>query len=98
MKKFYHLLALSLPAIIYFKVVDAHAVSSPILDDYDMVLNYLVRFKEATFWNRMFMLFEQANEHRMFHSRLIYILYYWITGSVDFRSLIFLGNAQLVVI
>lgn len=98
MKRLYALLALIIPAAIYFKVVGTYAVSSPVMDDYDAILNYLIRFRQAAFWSKLSMLFEQANEHRMFHSRLIYLLYYYITGNVDFRNLIFLANAQLIVI
>ncbi len=37
------------------------------------------------------------NEHRIFSSRVVYVLYDALTGGINFRNLIFLGNLELLI-
>jgi len=87
-----------IPAFVFFKVLNDNAVNVPILDDYDAILNFLHDFKAASFINKLVLLFSQHNEHRILHSRLLYISYYSLFGDINFRNIIFLGNLQLLPI
>ncbi len=87
-----------IPAIIYFKLVDKYAVNFPYMDDYNAILEFLSKFKIASFADKFFLLFSQHGDHRIFHSRVIYVIYYYLFGRINFRSIIFIGNLQLVVI
>lgn len=85
--------------VIPFLVVSAlTAVNIPVMDDYEMVLGSLIDWKKADFWDKLGVLFAQYNEHRIVFSRVMYVLYYSILGDVNFRNLIFLANAQLLVV
>jgi hypothetical protein len=43
-------------------------------------------------------IFAISNEHRMVTSRLIYAVSYWLTGTVNFAVIGFIGNASIVVL
>jgi hypothetical protein len=88
--------AVFLPAAVYFAVVNRYAVNMPILDDFDAILDFLCRYRQVHGVQRFFLLFEQQNEHRIFSSRVVYVLYDAMTGGVNFRNLIFLGNLELL--
>jgi hypothetical protein len=86
-----------IPALLFFKVVFDSAVNLPIKDDYDAILNFILDFRSASFSQKIALLFSQHNEHRIFHSRLIYVTYYMLFGEINFRHLILIGDLQLVI-
>lgn len=87
-----------LPAIPYFVVVLQNAPNVPIMDDYDAILAFLNNWRGADLMGKLSLLFQQYNEHRLLHSRIVYVLYYSLFGNVDFRNLILLADLQLVII
>ncbi len=88
-----------IPALIYFVLVTQYAVNVPMKDDYDAILNFLNSYSHTpSFFHKLGLLFAQHNEHRIFSTRLITVLYYSIFGNVNFRNLILIGNLQLMVI
>ncbi|MBN9382156.1 MAG: hypothetical protein J0H74_15415 [Chitinophagaceae bacterium] len=87
-----------IPALLFFKVASEHAVNIPIMDDYDAILDFLHNFRLASFWEKICLLFSQHNEHRLFHSRVLYVSYYYLFGDINFRNIILIGDLQLVVI
>ena len=89
---------LLLPALLYFVVVLQYSPNVPIIDDYDAILGFLLKFTHADGWHKFLLLFSQYGEHRILHSRLIYVCMYYLTGTVNFRTLIIIGNLQLVPI
>ncbi len=97
-KSIYKYLVLAIPCLIYFTVVFRYSVNMPAQDDYDAILVFLMNFKKATGIDKFFLLFSQHNEHRILSSRLLYVLYYYIAGAINFKDIIFIGNAQLIVL
>lgn len=87
-----------LPAVPYFVVVLQNAPNVPIMDDYDAILAFLNNWRGADLMGKLSLLFQQYNEHRLLHSRIVYVLYYSLFGNVDFRNLILLADLQLVII
>lgn len=86
-----------IPIFIYFKIVNEYALNIPYRDDYQAILNFIIDYKAtSSFTHKVWLLFHQHNEHRIFPSRLMYLWYYNIFGNINFRSLIFIGNLQLV--
>lgn len=85
-----------MPALFYFYNVYQYACNIPIMDDYDAILNFLHDFNSAGFRDRLLLLFSQHNEHRLLHSRIIYIAYDQLFHNVSFRNLIFIGDGQLL--
>lgn len=87
-----------LPALFFYAQVLKNATNIPITDDYEAILQWLHDFNHSHGWHRLLLLFRQHNEHRILHSRVVYLLYYWVTGGINFRNLIIIGDLQLVVI
>jgi len=79
---------------IYF--VNKYAVNLPSLDDYGAILNFLNNYKTSSGWSKFILLFSQHNEHRILSSRIIYVLYYSLFHTINFRHIIILGNIQLL--
>lgn len=84
-----------IPVLIYFNVVNRYIVNIPMKDDYDAILGFLNNFREADFSQKIHLLFSQHNEHRIFASRLVYALYYILTGTANFKSFAIIANLQL---
>lgn len=90
---------IAIPVCIYFAVVLKYAVNIPSQDDYGASLQFLCKYRAAaTAADKFFLLFIQHNEHRIASSRLIYLIYYKLLGSLNFVHLIVLANLQLVLI
>jgi len=87
-----------IPVFLYFRIALRYSVNIPWSDDYDAILGWLIHFKAAPYTEKILLLFDQHNEHRLFASRLIYVLYNYVIGPVNFRVLTFIGNLQLVVV
>jgi hypothetical protein len=86
-----------IPALLYFRIVAKYSVNIPWSDDYDAILAFLLQFKVASFWDKLGLLFSQHNEHRIFTSRVVYVLYDALFGHINFRALTFIGDSQLLV-
>jgi hypothetical protein len=89
---------LFVPAIVYFFYVYKDGVNIPGQDDYDAILNFLLRYNVAPFKEKIWLLFDQHNEHRILLSRIIYVLYYDFFGNINFRALKFIADTQMIMI
>lgn len=87
-----------MPAVLYMVMISQYAVNIPYMDDYHAILDFLCNFKTADFSHKISLLFSQHNEHRILSSRIIYVIYYNIFGDIDFKSIIFLANLELLFI
>ena len=87
-----------IPAVLYLNTAYQYACNIPVLDDYDVILAFLHDFKAAGFGQKLLLLISQHNEHRLLHSRLLYVAYYGITGNINFRNIILIGDLQLLAI
>lgn len=86
-----------LPCLPYIVISAQYAANIPILDDYDAILEFLLNFKRGNLWEKVGLLFTQYNEHRLVYSRIVYLLYYYVFGNVNFKNLVILGNVNLIV-
>lgn len=87
-----------IPALAYLSVSFRTANNYPKMDDFDAVLQWLVDFRHASFWEKFSLLLRQHNEHRILSSRIAYATYYYIFGNINFRSLIIIADLQLMVV
>jgi hypothetical protein len=94
--KIMQVLVLTIPAIIYFVVLNKYALNIPAQDDYDAILHFIHYYSEAHGISKFFSLFTPHGEHRILSSRLIYVACHNIFGEINFRSIILIGNLQLV--
>ncbi len=65
-------------------------------DEFDTALNFMLQIDQGIgvrdFFSRLFAI---SNEHRMVTSRLMFASSYWLTGTVDFSVISWLGNLSL---
>lgn len=88
--------AIIIVALVYFSTVNTYALNLPYRDDYNAILEFLNKFKLAGFGEKIALLFSQHGEHRILSSRIVYALYYTITGTINFKDIIFIANLQVV--
>lgn len=86
-----------IPALILFKTVNEYSVNIPMLDDYDTILDFLYKFKTDS-GNRLSLLFSLHNEHRIVTSRILYLVYYNLSGGINFETLLIINNLMLIPI
>jgi hypothetical protein len=88
------LVALSLPIATYGLLVGHYSVNIPVWDDYDTILKFL-NLPDAT---RLQTLVAQHNEHRLVWTRVAAEVCNRLLHQSDFRLLICIGNAGLVLL
>lgn len=82
-----------LPFAVYLYYVLRYSTNVPIADDYDAVLGFLHSFFQAgSPGEKLSLLFEQHNEHRIVFDRIVFLVQYLILGRVDFWQLTLFGN------
>lgn len=89
---------LLIPAIPFFGWAFNNRPDRPAYDDYNAILEVVVDWKKFTGWDKFGVLFAQNNEHRILPTHLISILYYEVTGTLNFTMLAFIGDLQMFVI
>jgi hypothetical protein len=73
-----------------------HALNIPYADDIRDILLFLTEVSQSQDWTHSFgLFFAQINDHRTLSSRIVYYLVYLLTGEVNFRTLVFVGNLGL---
>lgn len=86
-----------IPAVLFFNSVGDYMVNIPYTDDYDAMLDFLNNFSQAGFGRKMELLFSWHNEHKIVPSRIIYTIYYGITGGINFDTMRYLSCIQLLI-
>ena len=82
--------------IVHIVIVLKYAANLPDWDDYDAVLRFAANFvQEEDSMVRLKSIFSQHNEHRIAFDRIIILLNLLIAGSINFKTLIILGNVLL---
>ena len=73
-----------------------YAVNVPWMDDTDAFPDFLGRFLEAkNFDERVWLMFKPNNEHRIVYAKLMNLLHYALTGTLNMRTLTILSNITL---
>lgn len=76
-----------------------YAVNVPWMDDADAFPDFLGRFLEAkNFGERVSLLFKPNNEHRIVYAKLMNLLHYSLTGTLNMRTLTIISNITLFAI
>lgn len=93
MKKYLPVIAI---IALYYATVFFGTANFPINDDYE-ILKFLCEYKNATSVQDKFDLFVmQNNEHRPAFTRLIFLAYYNIFGTINFRNIAVIGNLAIL--
>ncbi len=90
------LLALAPAVYVAARVVEASR-DVAYWDEFDTALNLVLQLDRGIGVREFFSrLFEISNEHRMVTSRLMFAASYWLSGTVDFAVISWLGNLSLL--
>lgn len=85
-----------LPIFFFLLMLFIYAVNVPWMDDTDAFPDFLGRFLEAkNFDERVWLLFKPNNEHRIVYAKLINLLHYALTGTLNMRTLTIISNITL---
>jgi hypothetical protein len=89
--------AVTTPIAAYLALAWSTRVDAPISDDFDALLYFLVRDREAIGWSERFAnLLAPHVDHRLVVSRLIALATTFLQGRIDFSVLSGVGNAALL--
>jgi hypothetical protein len=81
----------------YLYYIHLYAVNIPISDDYDLVrVKYTLLTQEFSWWQKIKLLLEPENDHRILVPRSIALLDYAIEGFINYRTLIWVVNGSLL--
>jgi len=79
--------------LIHYTVLLIYAENIPIGDDYYDVFRFLYRYEHAaSVKEKLLALYAQHNEHRTTLSRIVYLAMYDLSGTINFRELILIGD------
>jgi len=86
-----------LPIFFFTLMLFTYSVNVPWFDDVDAFPDFLGRFLEAKDNNeRIWLVFKPNNEHRIVYSKLVTLLHFYISGTLNIRTLIILSNITLL--
>ena len=100
---FYILFTLSvliglIPILRYAGLIDTYAVNVPTWDDFDAVLEFLLRYLESeTLAEKLYLVFKQHNEHRILIHRLLVLIEWFVFGAVNFRHQAMFANIAFLL-
>lgn len=81
----------------YLYYIHLYAVNIPISDDYDLVrVKYTLLTQEFSWWEKIKLLLEPENDHRILIPRSIALLDDAIEGFINYRTLIWVVNSSLL--
>ena len=94
------LIALSLAPVAF---IGSHVASATrdiaYWDELDTAVQLVLNLDAGLGWQDFVRrIFEISNEHRMVTSRLMFAGSYWLTGTVNFAVISFIGNASIVLL
>ncbi|MGV3600569.1 MAG: hypothetical protein ACO1N1_05145 [Dyadobacter fermentans] len=81
-------LVMALPVVFWVAVILYYSVNLPWYDDFDPFPDFLHKWITSdALPERLKLLFQPNNEHRMVVGKLATLLYYWVTGHLNFTFL-----------
>lgn len=86
-----------MPILYYAITLVRYAWNMPYMDDYPVLVAFLNRWPEASFLQKLDLLLEQNNFHRVVWVRVLTLLNIGVTGTINFTFLQFVGNAALLL-
>ncbi|MCE7065447.1 hypothetical protein [Dyadobacter sp. CY326] len=80
--------AMTLPVLLWVAVILYYSVNLPWYDDFDPFPDFLRQWiNDEALSDRLKLLFQPNNEHRMVIGKLVTLSYYWVTGHLNFTFL-----------
>lgn len=90
---------LVVPVLVFAAYLFKYSLNIPWFDDFENIPYFLQRALDAPTWSSRFeALLRPNNEHRVLYARLVVLMNYLLTGTLNFRFFQFVGNASFLVI
>lgn len=84
------------PIVYFYIILEAHTINIPYTDDYNL-LETVHNFRTSnSFLNSIKVLFEQVNQHRFAFERIVMLIMVLLTGTVNIKIQILIGNFFLL--
>jgi len=83
---------IAVPVIYFFILLDAHLVNIPYTDDFNLLETVQKLRNSGSFLEMLKALFEQVNQHRFGFERIVMLILYVLTGTVNIRTQIIIGD------
>jgi hypothetical protein len=97
LKKFASASALPIFFLFWVLIISLHKPNIPIMDDYDAILDFLIKWQEND-KNKFLLLLSPHNEHPLAIPKLIILGQFKLFGIVDFRILTAVAQLLLVIL
>lgn len=98
-RPFVWLLIASLCSGTLFYFIYKSAINVPFIDDYCALIDFIIQYSKAeSIQQKIHFIFRQHNVHRIAFARLIVLLDYYATNSINFRHLAWIGSINQIVI
>jgi tetratricopeptide (TPR) repeat protein len=102
-EKMTKILNVSIPLVItsligvFFWTIYEYGINIPFSDDYDDILNFLNSFLNAeNGGSKIHLIFATYAYHKLVFLRLVTLLHYFLTGNVNLKILMMIGNLGLI--
>lgn len=83
---------IAFPVIYFFILLDAHLVNIPYTDDFNLLETVQKLRSSGSFLGMLKALFEQVNQHRFGFERIVMLIMFVFTGSVNIKTQIIIGD------
>ncbi|WP_229240278.1 hypothetical protein [Dyadobacter sp. SG02] len=87
---------IALPFVYFFILLDAHLVNIPYTDDFNLLETVQKLRNSGSLIAMLKALFEQVNQHRFGFERIVMLIMYVLTGTVNIKTQIILGDLFMV--
>ncbi|MCR9063345.1 MAG: hypothetical protein NXI00_05240 [Cytophagales bacterium] len=85
-----------IPVLVYTWMILKLSINAPFYDDFYWAFEYINDYlKAATFREKLAIIFEQFNQHRIIYAKLMMLAVFKFTGEVNFRTYTLIGNISL---
>ena len=97
MKKTLTQIGIILPIFFFILMLFTYAVNVPWMDDTEVFPDFLGKFLAShTFDERIWLLLKPNNEHRVVYAKILTLVHYAITGTLNMKTLTILSNVTLI--
>ncbi|GGM99448.1 hypothetical protein GCM10010967_36740 [Dyadobacter beijingensis] len=87
---------IALPVVYFYVLLDAHVVNIPYTDDFNLLETVQKLRNAGGFVEMLKVLFEQVNQHRFAFERIVMLIMFLLTGTVNIKTQIVIGNLFLL--
>lgn len=80
------------PVVYFFILLDAHLINIPYTDDFNLLETVQKLRNSGSFIEMLKALFEQVNQHRFGFERIVMLIMFVLTGTVNIKTQIIIGD------